>query len=193
MSARRGAAILAGVSIALMALLAPLGLLMPLAAGETGIAAVTVLAIATLDVVAGIALYPVLAPGGVLLAQLTAATRVAYGAAFAAAGGFLYAPTEPGRFDAAWEAALLIFGLHLVLLGAAVIRTADAPTFIGALVVIAGAGYSADAVSAALSPHAPLALGEFTFVGEIVLMVWLIGWAARGRSRAPLELADTSG
>ena len=112
---------------------------------------------------------------------------------FAAAGGFLYAPAEPGRFDAAWEAALLIFGLHLVLLGAAVIRTADAPTFIGALVVIAGAGYSADAVSAALSPHAPLALGEFTFVGEIVLMVWLIGWAARGRSRAPLELADTSG
>jgi hypothetical protein len=34
-------------------------------------------------------------------------------------------------------------------------------------------------VSVALTPTAPLGLGQFVFVGEVVLLVWLIGWGGR--------------
>ena len=74
----RTSALVAGTSLALMALIAPLGLLIALPAGMTGIAALSVLVIAALDVVAAVALYPVLRPGGELLAQIASATRVAY-------------------------------------------------------------------------------------------------------------------
>lgn len=188
MTPTRTAALVAGTSLAAMAVLGPLLLLVALPADATGLAAVLVLATATLDVVAGIALVPVLSPGGELLAKLAAATRIAYAAAFAAAAGFLLGTAEPERFTAAWEAALLVFGVHLVLVGVALVRSSRAPTPIGLLVVVAGAGYLIDAIGAALA--APTAVGiefaQFTFVGEVVLLVWLLGWAGRSHHDRPL-------
>jgi hypothetical protein len=175
----RAAALTAGISLALMAVLAPLGLMVALPAGLTGPAALTVLVIAALDVVVGIALYPILRPGGELIAQVAAALRVAYGAAFAVAGAFLLGPADPERFQATWDAALFLFGLHLLAVGLAAVRAGGIPTWIGVLVLVAGVGYTVDAVSVALAPSAPLGLGQFAFVGEVVLLVWLIGWGGR--------------
>lgn len=177
----RTPAMVAGVGIALMAVLAPVGLVIALPAGLTGVFGVVVLAIAVLDLVAAVALYPVLRPGGELLAQLATATRLAYGAAFAVAAGFLFEPSAIDRFNAVWEAALFIFGVHLILVGVAVIRATNHPTFVGLLVLASGAGYVVDSVSMAISPAAPLAVGEITFIGEVVLAIWLIGWAGRRR------------
>ncbi|MGR0219933.1 DUF4386 family protein [Agromyces sp. ZXT2-6] len=175
----RAAALVAGISLALMAVLAPLGLLVALPAGLTGPAAVAVLVIAVLDVIVGVALYPILRPGGELIAQVAAALRVAYGAAFAVAAGALLEPADPERFQAMWDAALFVFGLHLLAVGIAAVRASSIPTWIGVLVLIAGAGYAIDAVSVALAPSAPLGIGQFVFVGEVVLLVWLIGWGGR--------------
>lgn len=177
----RTPAIVAGVAIGLLALLAPVGLMVALPAGLTGVFGLIILSMAALDTVAGVALYPVLRSGGELLAQCAAATRVVYGAAFAVAAGFLFAPVDVDRFHSVWEAALLIFGIHLILVGVAVIRARALPTFVGALVLISGAGYAVDAVSMAISPSAPLTVGEVTFVGEVVLAIWLLGWAGRSR------------
>jgi len=175
----RSSALVGGISLALMALLAPLGLLMALPAGETGFAALVVLVIAALDVVVAVALYPLLAPGGRLLAQIAVAMRVAYGAVFAVAAGSLLEPVDVAHFQAIWDAGLLIFGVHLVLVGLAVIRCPLIPTWIGVLVLIAGAGYTVDATLVALSPGSTLAFAEFTFIGEVVLFVWLIGWGGK--------------
>jgi len=179
----RTSALVAGISLALMALLAPLGLLIALPAGSTGVAALVVLVIAALDVVAGVALYPLLAPGGKLLAQTAAAMRVAYGAVFATAAGSLFEPVDVPRFQAIWDAGLLVFGVHLVLVGVAVVRCPSVPTWIGVLVLITGAGYVADASLLALSAGSSLTLSEFTFVGEVILMIWLIGWGGRTKVR----------
>lgn len=176
----RAAALIAGSSLALMAVLAPLGLMVAMPAGLTGPAALTVLVIAGLDVIVGVALYPILKPGGRLIAQVATALRVAYGAAFAVAAAFLLAPADPERFEAIWDAALFLFGLHLLAVGLAAVRASGIPTWIGALVLIAGAGYAVDAVSVALAPSSPLGLGQVAFVGEVVLLVWLIGWGGRG-------------
>lgn len=177
----RSPALVAGISLALMVVLAPLGLLWALPAGANGAAALTVLVIAALDVLAGVALYPVLRSGGELLAVSAAAMRVAYGAVFAVAAGFLMAPADPERFQAIWDAGLFVFGLHLALVGIAAVRSPFIPTWIGLLVVIAGAGYAIDSATIALLPANPTMLGQFTFIGEVVLLVWLIGWCGRAR------------
>ncbi|MGA4670389.1 DUF4386 family protein [Propionibacteriaceae bacterium Y1923] len=184
----RTAAIVAGSSLALMAVLAPLGVMVALPAGATGAAALVVLLVAALDVVVGVALYPVVKPGGALLAGTSAALRIAYAAVFAAAAGSLLAPADTARFQAIWDAGLLLFGLHLGVAGLAMVRartmptTHPMPTWVGILLVIAGAGYVVDAVTVALTPANPTAFGEFTFIGEVVLLVWLIGWGGRVRA-----------
>lgn len=175
----RTSALVAGICLALMAVLAPLGLLMALPSGATGAAALVVLIIAALDVLAAVALYPVLKSGGTLLAQGAAAMRIAYGAVFAVAAGSLFHPFDTERFQAVWDAGLLLFGLHLALAGFAVLRSPATPTWIGVLLLIAGAGYAVDSATIAVLPGSPTSLGEFTFVGEVVLMVWLIGWGGR--------------
>ena len=183
----RTAALVAGISLALMAVLAPLGLMVALPAGLTGPAALAVLVVSALDVVIGVALYPILKPGGELIAGVAAALRVAYAAAFAVAASFLLAPADVERFQAIWDAALFLFGLHLLAVGVAAVRAAGIPTWIGVLVLIAGAGYTVDAVSVALAPSAPLSLGQVAFVGEVVLLVWLIGWGGRARRAAAVR------
>ena len=177
----RTSALVAGISLALMVILAPLGLLWALPAGAYGAAALTVLAIAALDVLAGVALYPVLKSGGELCALSAAAMRVAYGAVFAVAAGFLMVPSDAERFQAIWDAGLFVFGVHLALVGLAVIRSPLIPTWIGLLVLIAGAGYAIDSTTMALLPESSTTIGQLTFIGEVVLLVWLIGWCGRTR------------
>lgn len=184
----RSASLLAGASLALMAVIAPLGVMVALPAGATGLAAIVVLVVSTLDVVIAVALYPVLLRGGALLAGCASALRLAYGAVFATAAGALVAAPDVERFQAIWDAGLLIFGGHLVLVGIAVVRISHTPTWIGALVLIAGLGYLIDAVSIALNPATSIRIGEFAFVGEVVLLIWLLGWGGRGENaRTPAD------
>lgn len=182
----RTSSLVAGISLALMTLLAPLGLLIALPAGATTITALVVLVIAALDVIVAVALYPLLASGGQLVARAATAMRIAYSAAFATAAGSLLVPVDVEHFQAVWDAALLLFGVHLVLVGVAMIRSRALPTWIGALVIIAGLGYLADAVLVALSPGTSLSVATVTFIGELVLMMWLIVWGGRSdRRQAP--------
>ena len=170
----RAASLVAGIALAAMAIISPVGLLVALPAGNTGIAALVVLVVAALDVVVAVALIPVLAPGGVLLARIAAALRIAYAAIFAVAAGSLLAPADEMRFQAIWDAALLLFGVHLVLVGIAALRAHGIPVWVGALVIVAGAGYAVDSVAVILIPSAVIGVGTFTFVGEVVFLVWLI-------------------
>jgi hypothetical protein len=177
----RAAARTTGITLAVMAVAAPLGLLVALPAGATGIAALTVLVVAALDVVVGVALFVVLRPAGRLLAGCAAALRLAYAAAFASAAGWLLGDADVARFEAAWDAALLAFGAHLVLVGVTVVRAAGMPSWVGALTALAGVGYLVDSVSVAL--EAPLSVSEFSFVGEVVLLGWLLVRGLRRGSR----------
>ncbi|WP_229382115.1 hypothetical protein [Microbacterium schleiferi] len=49
------------------------------------------------------------------------------------------------------------------------------------LVGIAGLGYVIDGTLTALAVELGLSVAMATFVGELVLMVWLLGWAGRAR------------
>lgn len=177
----RSASIVSGVSLAAMAVIAPLGVMLALPAGHASVSALMMLVVAALDVVVAVALYPVLRSGGRLLAAISAALRLVYASIFAVAAGAL-ALGDVESFRMTWDAGLLLFGAHLVLAGMAIVRSRGIPTWLGALVLLAGVGYLFDACLVLLAPGATLRLGEFVFIGEVVLCIWLLGWGGRTRN-----------
>lgn len=77
--------------------------------------------------------------------------------------------------------AQVFFGLWLVPLGVLIWASGFIPRWVGALLLVAGAGYLVDVVLAVMLPNAGFVVSEFTFVGELVLMGWLL---ARGVNAA---------
>jgi Domain of unknown function (DUF4386) len=80
------------------------------------------------------------------------------------------------RYD--WSMSLVIFGIHLVLLGYLIYRSGYIPRIIGILLVIDGLGWIIDSLQPYLYPNAHLGFLFITFFGELVFMLWLLirGW-----------------
>jgi hypothetical protein len=76
--------------------------------------------------------------------------------------------------------ALAIFGLHLFALGYLVFKSTNFPRFLGALVAVAGAGYLFDSFGTILGPNYALTVGAYTFLGEVLLIFWLLWRAVKG-------------
>jgi hypothetical protein len=80
------------------------------------------------------------------------------------------------RYD--YSLALLIFGIHLVLIGYLIVRSRYIPWWLGVLLVIDGLGWMINSLQPYLYPEADLGFIFVTFFGEIVFMLWLLirGW-----------------
>jgi hypothetical protein len=81
-------------------------------------------------------------------------------------------------FFTGWNKSLAVFSLHLLAIGILAILATSIPNVIGFLLLLAGAGYLIDGVGHIISPSYSLNLALYTFVGEIVLMIWLL-WKGR--------------
>lgn len=155
---------------------------------------VALLAVAILDVIVAWALYTVFEPANRRVAQLAMLFRVVYAGVFVVAIGQLAGvvgmltdapagfPTEQlhaqatfgvGAFSDVWNAGLLVFAVHLLLLGYLAYRADYAPTFLGFLLAVAGLGYAVDGLGAVLLADS-LGVAVVTFVGEVVLIGWLL-------------------
>lgn len=112
------------------------------------------LAVALLDVLAAAALYVLSRPTNSRLAVLMAGARVAAAAVFVVGVTNLLdlAPAHVMAslvsFDRVWAMSLTFFGLHLLVLGVLLLRSAGFPRFIGVLAIVAGGGYLADSLVA---------------------------------------------
>ncbi|HET7479504.1 MAG TPA: DUF4386 domain-containing protein [Rubrobacteraceae bacterium] len=169
------------------------------------------LIVAVLDVVVAWALYVLLRPAGRSIALLAAWFRVVYAALFAAALSNLFVaarlPTDAdslesfgaGRlnaqvlmyvnaFDDGYHAALAIFGLHLLVLGYLVFKSGYIPRVLGILVMIASFGYLIDGFGGSLSAGYNANLIQFTFIGEVLLMVWLLWKGVRLKNHPQREI-----
>ena len=84
-------------------------------------------------------------------------------------------------FRYGWSISLVLFGIHLILLGYLVFNSKYIPWIIGILLVIDGLGWVIDSVSPYLFPNASLGFITITFFGELVFMFWLLirGWKIR--------------
>jgi hypothetical protein len=220
--ANRRAALLAGLGLLVMALLAGVGNFVAIqpvivvgdaARTAENIAAGTavfrlgilaLLVVAVLDIVVAWALRTLFAPVAADLASLVAWLRVGYAAVFVAAIGHLLAAVRaaedpasaPGALDQLlaftdlWNLALVVFGLHLMLLGVLAWRSELAPRVIAVLVAVAGTGYLVDGVMVVLLAAPPVGLAQFAFVGEVTFLGWLLVHARRLAAPAPAPAAD---
>jgi hypothetical protein len=76
--------------------------------------------------------------------------------------------------QAGYIIAQVFFGLWLLPLGYLVYKSGFMPRLIGILLIVAGVGYMVDVATFFLVPGFNLVISEFTFIGELALMLWLL-------------------
>ena len=83
-------------------------------------------------------------------------------------------------FDATWSASLIVFGIHILLVGLLALRSGYVPNIFGIILIIAFAGYSVIHISNLLFPQYSDAMRIvgwiflFPMLGEVALGIWLV-------------------
>ncbi|ELZ79910.1 hypothetical protein C454_11938 [Haloferax gibbonsii ATCC 33959] len=88
-----------------------------------------------------------------------------------------------------WDGALILVGLHLVLVGYLLYKSAAVqfytsgyvPKVLGMLLILAGIGYVVDSFGRVLFAGYTFEVAAFTFVGEVLLILWLLIYGRRIR------------
>ncbi len=70
--------------------------------------------------------------------------------------------------------AQVFWGLWLIPMGALVFKSGYLPRIIGVLLIIGGFGYLIDSVTFFIFPSFGVTFAEFTFLGEVLLPLWLL-------------------
>jgi hypothetical protein len=163
---------------------------------------VSLFLVVALDVVVAWALYRVFSPVSKGISRLAAWFRIAYAAVFMVAIGQLIgvlrllsnddylrvfsadqlhaqALLRIDSFSDIWHASLVLFGVHLLIVGYLAYRSGYVPRFLGVLLGIAGLGYLVDSFGAVLSRGSWTDVSSFTFIGEFLLALWLVIWGRR--------------
>ena len=158
----------------------------------TGAAGLAFLAVAALDVSAGWGLYLVLSRRAHPAAYAALVSRVGYAVLLAASAARLLWPGGAGveAFRADWDRALVVFGLHLVVLAVALWRSRLVPRVIVAATALAGAAYLLDAALARFTDAGWRGALVPVMLGELLLMGWLL---LAGVRRSPGSAPRTAG
>jgi Domain of unknown function (DUF4386) len=93
-------------------------------------------------------------------------------------------------FRYGYSFALIIFGLHLLLVGYLIYRSRYIPWWLGILLIVDGLGWIVHSLQPYLYPDAPLDFVFFTFFGELIFMLWLLIFGWRLRDTTGLEPAS---
>jgi hypothetical protein len=153
-------------------------------------------AVAVLDVIVALALLKIFSPVSKGLSRLAAGLRIVYAGVFALAiyqlvgvlhvlGNANQALQGVSAFNNIWNGGLLLFGLHLLLLGYMAYKSGYVPKWLGILIAVAGLGYLFDSVASAFSLGLTTKIASVTFIGEVALILWLL---IKGRH---LKLSET--
>lgn len=152
------------------------------------------------DIVAAWGLYELLRPAGESLSMFVAWLRVAFAAVGLAALNNLVTANRLltraqdlkalgraqidaeafvaiGAFRSQFSFGLIFFGVYLVLLGWLFFRSGYLPKWLGVVLVVTGAGWVANI--GGRYAGGDLGFLFYTSFGELVLLVWLIGWGTR--------------
>ncbi|MDQ3506546.1 MAG: DUF4386 domain-containing protein [Actinomycetota bacterium] len=112
---------------------------------------------------------------GIAIAMLNELNQVAVllssGADYSAA---FTVPLFLDLYEHGFIIAHIFFGLWLFPMGYLIFKSGFLPRFLGVLLIIAGSGYLADFILFFLFPGVDVRVSEFTFVGEVALLLWLL-------------------
>jgi hypothetical protein len=145
----------------------------------------SLVAVAVLDVIVALALARIFSPVSKRLSRLAAGLRIAYAGVFALAiyqlVGVLHVLGNANQvlhgvsaFDNIWNGGLMLFGLHLLVLGYLAYRSGYVPKWLGILIAVAGFGYFFDSVASVFSLGLTTKIASLTFIGEVALILWLL-------------------
>ena len=145
--------------------------------------------VALIDVLLGFSLGAFFGNVDRRVANASAALRVVYGLVLAVAAFSLVGAQSAGggptaaldgidRFNSIWDPALIVFGLHLVLIAWLSFK-GSVPHWIASLVSIAGLGYIVDGIGTVVLNSWPFDVSTITFVGELILAIWLLARGGR--------------
>ncbi len=84
-----------------------------------------------------------------------------------------------GAFNIQFAFSLIVFGVHLMVLGWLIHRSGYVPKWLGVLLAVNGAGWSIMESGPYVLPGINLGFLWITTFGELVLFVWLVGWGTR--------------
>ena len=149
---------------------------------------------AVLDVVVAAVLLAMLEPVNRMVAITAAWFRIAYSAVFLVAITQLtIVPTLLGdprsamnaieSYNIIWRTGLILFAIHLFLVGYLGFRSGFMPKVLAALIAIAGIGYLVDGFGTVLVADYTPTISTFTFIGEVALIGWLM-WKGSRKHRA---------
>lgn len=158
--------------------------------------------VVALDVVVAWALFRVFSPVSTSISMLAAIFRLVYAGVFMVAiselvGALRLLGNEEylaafnadqlhaqallriEAFTDIWDAGLILFGLHLLVIAYLAYRSGYVPKLLGVLLGIAGFGYAFDSFGAVLFQGVSTEISVFTFIGEFLLALWLVIWGRR--------------
>lgn len=171
-----------------------------------------ILVVLVCDVVVAWALYAFLAHVNKGLALLAAWLRLIYAAMLGVAlphlvrvltllsGADYLAVLETDRVHAramlsidsfmdVWAVGLIVFGLHLLVLGYLALKSARVPAFLGILLIAAGLSYEVDYAGQLLNPGFDTPVSTLLGWGELVFMFWLLWKGGRDAASASPQVA----
>jgi Domain of unknown function (DUF4386) len=90
-----------------------------------------------------------------------------------------------GAFHIQNSFSLILFGVFLMLSGWLIYRSGYIPRWLGVVLAIDGAGWSVMKSGPYLLPGIDLDFLWITTAGELIFLVWLIGWGTRLKVGAP--------
>jgi hypothetical protein len=88
-------------------------------------------------------------------------------------------------FNSQFGSSLIVFGVYLVLLGWLIYRSGYVPKWLGIVLVINGLAWIIKQSGPYFLPAANLDLLFIATSGELILLVWLIGWGTRLKEPPP--------
>ncbi len=117
--------------------------------------------------------------------------------AFTAAQSQVLASLFLDLYQHGFNIAHIFWGLWLFPMGYLIIRSGFLPKVIGILLIVAGMGYLIDFTLFFLFPDITMTVSNFTFVGEVVLIFWLLikgvnveQWDKRVRESAQADMSE---
>ena len=84
-----------------------------------------------------------------------------------------------GGYRAGWSLSLVLFGWHLVVVGFLFTRSTYLPRWLGWILIVDGLAWVIDRLTEYVAPFESFGFPSIFFVGEVLLMVWLLGWGSR--------------
>ncbi len=123
-----------------------------------------------------------------LLYRVVALAQYRRGVPFGALSG--QAALLVDAFWSGWGLALILFALHLIVLGYLLARSRYLPRWLGWLLMADGLAWLVNQLGVYLYPNASLSFLDAFFAVELIFMVWLLGWGWRIKDP---ELAPVSG